>query len=136
MDLRLDHGVCHAPLPFGELVEVTRFLEGKSRSLRLVGERFLLFVRILLARHLDDVRIQLLQDPLGIHRALLLKRLAVGGQDLDGNVRVLWERLLEDAYLMAFGPSRHRAWVGGQRPLECVRWGLVVGLLGASWRQF
>ena len=38
-------------------------------------------------------------------------------------------------YLMAFGLSRHRAWVVGQRALKSQR-GLVVGLSGASWRYF
>ena len=50
-------------------------------------------------------------------------------------------------YLMAFGPSRHRAWVVGQSPQGCFLgslrsalgglWGVVLGphgsLLGACW---
>ena len=53
-------------------------------------------------------------------------------------------------YLVAFGPSRHRAWVVGQRPLECSLGsrgrplgGLLEGVLkllgggvGASWGVF
>ena len=41
---------------------------------------------------------------------------ALCGPFWDGSIQFL---LGKPDYLLAFGPSRHRAWVAGQRPLEC-----------------